>query len=78
MQEKLVQLSQNSGNIDIIEEKIELLGKAFNSTGIDFDEFTTEWGTLDDALASADGVEIIKNALKEFEKSFDPVINKQK
>ena len=66
MQEKLIQLSQNSGNIDIIEEKIELLGKAFNATGIDFEEFTAEWGTLDEALASADGV------------GFDPVINKQK
>ena len=78
MQEKLIQLSQNSGNIDIIEEKIELLGKAFNTTGIDFDEFTAEWGTLDEALASANGVEIIKNALKGFEQSFDPVIDKQK
>ena len=78
IQQKLTKLSQTSGNIDIVKEKIELLKQGFNSLGIDLNSFTAEWGTLDDALASADGVETIKNALKNLENSFDPVINKQK
>ena len=77
IQQKLQQLSQTSGDIEILEQKIELLGKSFNSLGTDVDKAASQWGTLDDMLSSADGVETIKNALNNLKENFNPIIEKQ-
>ena len=76
-QQKFKQLSQTSGDIEILEEKIELLSNGFNSLGTNIDKISAQYGTLDEMLSSADGVEAVKNALQGLENSFNPVIQKQ-
>ena len=77
IQKNLQQLSQNSGQIEIVEEKIELLNKGFNSLGLSLDATSAKWGTLDDMLSSADGVEEVKKALEKLKQQFDPIVTKQ-
>ena len=78
IQEKIQQLSQNSGNIEIVEEKIQSLNNTFKILGKDFDLIAAKYDGFDNALKSANGVEEIKNALENLKTRFDPVIQKQR
>lgn len=77
-QQKLKQLSQTSGDVEILDEKIQLLSNGFNSLGTTLDQVSVQYGTLDEMLSSANGVEEVKNALQTLQNSFNPVIEKQK
>ena len=78
IQSTFQKLSQNSGEIEILEEKIQRLNNGFSALGEDMDQATAKYGTLDELLSSANGVEIIKEGLNKLYHSFDPVLQKQK
>ena len=77
IQNSIKQLSQTSGDLDIVNEKIDILGKSFNATGLGINEVAARWGTLDDMLSSAEGVAKVQQQLQNFKDSYNSVIDKQ-
>lgn len=78
IQNQLTQLSSTSGDLEIVNERIGNLKQSFDMLGLDLDQQIKQWGSLDEMLKSADGVEIIKAKLQQLKNSYNPVLNKQK
>lgn len=75
---QLQEISSSSGQIEKVEQSIEILGNSFNSLGINMDEAAAEWGTLDDMLNSEKGLQKVKEALENLGKELEKLDSSRK
>ena len=63
-----------SSTVDTLNQKIDSLENNLQELGFIFNEDIQEFNTLDQALASADGIQVIKNDLNNFKNALTPSV----